>query len=67
MTNTIPPTQDRDCYASLDTYEMLEAVRYAVPDRINWQEMCMALADRLRKTQRELEGVHYDQLSTRDY
>lgn len=63
---TIPPTQDRDYYRSMSTKELLDAVRYAIPDRINWQEMCVALSERLYEAHRAIEDGYYDEIARRE-
>lgn len=64
-TYTIIPTQDRDYYHSLPTAQLVEAVRYAVQSQTNWQELAIALAERLVTKQRALEEKHYDYLADR--
>lgn len=63
---TIPPTQDRDYYRGLEDRELIDAVRYAIRDRINWEELAIALAERLERTSRRLEDQHYDALCARE-
>lgn len=53
MLNTIPPTQDRDYYRMLEDHELIEAVRYALRDRVNWEELAIVLAERLREAELE--------------
>lgn len=52
MTNqttiTIPPTQDRDHYRAMTTRELLTAYKELIPSRTNWQELAIALAERLK-------------------
>lgn len=49
MLNTIPPTKDRNYYRMFDDEELLHFVRYAPRDRINWEELALVLAERLRE------------------
>ena len=50
---TIPPTQDRDYYRGLSNHELLTVYREALPDRTNWHELAIVLAERLRVATRE--------------
>ena len=45
---TIPPTQDRDYYRGLSNHELLTVYREALPDRTNWHELAIVLAERLK-------------------
>ena len=47
--NMIPPTKDRSYYNMLDDEELLHFVRYPQPDRTDWQELAIVLAERLKK------------------
>lgn len=49
MTDTIPPTKDRNYYNMLDDDELLHLVRYPQRDRMNWEELAIVLAERLKK------------------
>ena len=67
MTNMIPPTKDRSYYNMMDDEELVHFVRYPQLDRTDWRELAIVLAERLHDATRKLEGIHYDQLSTRTY
>lgn len=45
---TIPPTQDRSYYRGLTTNELLTVYREALPERTNWHELAIVLAERLK-------------------
>ena len=65
-TYTIIPTQDRDYYHSLPTTQLIETVRYAIPAQTNWQELAIALAERLATKERELVDAYYDAFTSQD-
>lgn len=47
--NMIPPVKDRNYYNMLDDEELLHLVRYPQPDRMDWHELAIVLAERLKK------------------
>lgn len=47
--NMIPPTKDRNYYNMMDDEELLHLVRYPQRDRMNWEELAIVLAERLKK------------------
>lgn len=47
--NMIPPTKDRNYYNMLDDEELMHLVRYPQPDRTDWHELAIVLAERLKK------------------
>lgn len=47
--NMIPPVKDRNYYNMLDDDELLHFVRYPQPDRTDWHELAIVLAERLKK------------------
>jgi hypothetical protein len=59
-------TKDRDYYRCMSTVRLIEETRYAIdPD---WQELAIALAERLEEKSEELTGCHYDMRAERsDY
>jgi hypothetical protein len=52
------PTKDRNDYRSMDTAALCEETRYA--RNPNWEELAIALAERLEQKQRRLQDYHYD-------
>ena len=59
-------THDRDYYRALEDRELLDAVRYAIPTQINWEELAIVLAERLDRANRDLEGKFYDRIAERE-
>lgn len=51
-------THDRDYYRAQPTAALLDATTYEINP--NWQELAIALAERLRKKCDELDGVKSD-------
>ena len=47
--NMIPPVKDRNYYNMLDDEELLHFVRYPQPDRTDWHELAIVLAERLKR------------------
>ena len=46
--NMIPPTKDRSYFRMMDNEELLHFVRYPQPDRTDWEEVALVLAERLK-------------------
>lgn len=56
-------TRDRNDYRAMPTTELIEETRYATNP--NWQELAIALAERLDEHQLKLDGYRYDITSER--
>lgn len=56
--STIIGGKDRTDYRSMSTQELIDETKYAIGPQ--WKELAIALAERLEKKQRQLEGQHYD-------
>lgn len=60
---TIIGGKDRTDYRAMSTQELIEEATYAIGPQ--WKELAIALAERLEKKQRKLEGYHYDMAAER--
>ena len=50
--------KDRNDYRSMDSKQLCEETRYAVSP--NWEELAIALAERLQTKQQTIQNYHYD-------
>ena len=51
-------TKDRDYYACLSTSELQDEINYGI--NVDWHELCVAMAQRIKALDRKLEGWRYD-------
>ena len=59
-------TKDRDYYRALPTHELLDEVKFAIIEKVDWQELAIALAERLRKKNFELQDYRYEAKAERE-
>ena len=59
-------TKDRDYYRALPTRELLEEVKFAIVEKVDWQELAIALAERLHKKNYELQDYRYNEKADRE-
>lgn len=56
--------KDRSDYRAMSTRELIDEVKYAIGPQ--WKELATALAERLEKKQRQIEGYRYDMAAERN-
>ena len=59
-------TKDRDYYRALPTRELLEEVKFAIVEKVDWQELAIALAERLHNKNNELQDYRYNEKADRE-